>query len=335
MKQRGKLRTRLEYAAVRALLAALGALPLGASFAAGRALGRLAYLLAGALRRTGLRNLELAFPEMPEAERRRILLRSMDGLGRQLGLFSHFPRMTPERLRSLVEYDGIEILDEAKARGRGIIFLTAHLGSWEILSFAHSALHEPISFMVRRLDNRRVEGFVDGVRTRFGNRSIDKKMAARTALKLLRDGGILGILADLNTQPNEGVFVPFFGRLACTTSGIAVLALRTDASVIPVVAPWDEAKGRYVFRGSPIVELVRTGDHDRDVETNTARFTAAIEEQIRRHPDQWLWIHKRWKTRPPGEPDLYRAGPSAAPDAAPTPPQATRDGRLATKLQKF
>jgi KDO2-lipid IV(A) lauroyltransferase len=291
--------------------------------AVGRLFGRLAYLLAGGLRRTGLRNLELAFPEMPEAERRRTLRNSMDGLGRQLGLFSHFPRLTPEQINDLVEYDGIEILHEAKRRGRGIIFLTAHLGSWEILSFAHSALHEPISFMVRRLDNRRVEELVDKIRTRFGNRSIDKKMAARTALKLLRDGGILGVLADLNTQPNEGVFVPFFNLPACTTSGIAVLALRTDASVIPVVAPWDERKRCYVFRGSPVVELVRTGDHERDVETNTARFAAAIEQQIRKYPDQWLWIHKRWKTRPPGGPDLYERGEKGLP-ASRIAPTATR-----------
>lgn len=305
VKHRGKLQTDLEYAAVRLLLGSLGLLPRRVSVAAGHGLGRLAYLLAGRLRRTGLRNLELAFPEMSAAERRATLRRSMIGLGRQLGFFSHFPRMSREELRDLVEYDGIEILHEAQARGRGIIFLTAHLGAWELLSFAHSALYGPLSFMVRRLDNPRVEGFVDRVRTRFGNRSIDKKMAARTALKLLREGGTLGILADLNTQPHEGVFVPFFGRPACTTSGIAVLALRTDAAVIPVVAPWHEERKRYVFHGSPAVELVRTGDHERDVEINTARFTAAIEEQIRRFPEQWLWIHKRWKTRPHGEPDLY------------------------------
>ena len=332
-KRRGKLQTDLEYAAVRTLLAALGALPRPAAVAVGRAFGRLAYLLAGGLRRTGMRNLELAFPEMPERERARILRRSMVTLGRQLGEFSRFPRSTPEEIARLVEYDGIEILHEAKARGRGIIFLTGHLGAWEVLSFAHSALHEPISFMVRRLDNPRVESLVDGIRTRFGNQSIDKKMAARSALKLLRDGGILGILADLNTQPNEGVFVPFFGRPACTTSGIAVLALRTDATVIPVVAPWDEASGRWVFRGSPIVELVRTGDHERDVEVNTALFTAALEQQIRKYPDQWLWIHKRWKTRPPGEPDLYAKTKNTLPPTE-SVSQATADGPLNTKLQK-
>ncbi|MGH9900745.1 MAG: lysophospholipid acyltransferase family protein, partial [Pyrinomonadaceae bacterium] len=207
--------------------------------------------------------------------------------------------------REIVEYDGLELLWDAKRGGRGIIFLTSHLGAWELLCFAHSAIHEPISFMVRPIDNPRVEETVERIRTRFGNQPIDKKSAARAALKLLRAGGTLGILADLNTHPHEGVFVPFFGRPACTTAGIAVLALRTDATVIPVCAPWDERRRRFVFRGDPAIELVRTGDHQRDIEINTARFTAAIERQVRAYPDQWLWIHKRWKTRPPGEPDLY------------------------------
>lgn len=287
------------------MLSTLGALPRPTAVAAGRGLGHLAYALAGGLRRTGMRNLEMAFPAMDEAERRRILRSSFVSLGRQLGEFSQFPRATPESMRDLVEYDGIEILWEAKRRGRGIIFLTAHLGAWEILSFAHSALYEPISFMVRPIDNPRVEELVEARRTRFGNQPIDKKSAARAAMKLLRGGGILGVLADLNTHPHEGVFVPFFNRLACTTGGVAVLALRTDASVIPVVAPWDEKRGKFVFHGEPILELVRTGDHQRDVEINTARFTAAIERQVRTYPDQWLWIHKRWKTRPAGEPELY------------------------------
>lgn len=304
-KQRSRLQTNLEYFAARTMLSTLGALPRPVAVAAGRGVGRLAYALAGKLRRTGMRNLELAFPDMHHAERERLLRSSFVSLGRQLGEFSQFPRATTEGLRNLVEYDGIEILHEAKARGRGIIFLTSHLGAWEILCFAHSALFDPISFMVRRIDNPRIEEMIEGIRTRFGNQPIDKKSAARSAMKLLRGGGTLGVLADLNTHPHEGVFVPFFNRMACTTGGVAVLALRTDASVIPVCAPWDEERQRFVFHGSPAIELVRTGDHERDVEINTARFTAAIEEQVRRYPDQWLWIHKRWKTRPEGEPDLY------------------------------
>ena len=176
----------------------------------------------------------------------------------------------------------------AKERRRGVIFLTSHLGAWEMLCFAHSVFYNPISFLVRPIDNPRIEQMVERLRTRFGNLPISKRAAARTAIRLLRQGGTLGVLADLNSQPHEGVFVPFFGHLACTTAGVATLALRTDATVIPVCAPWDQKRRRFVFRGGPVLELVRTGDEERDVEVNTARFTAAIEEQIRNYPDQWL-----------------------------------------------
>ena len=314
MAKKGKAQVYLEYAAARALLSGLGALPRPLAVAAGRAAGRAAYALAGGLRRTGLRNLELAFPELGEREREEMLRGSFVSLGRQLGEVSQFPRATPESLREAVEYDAedVKLLDVARERGRGVIFLTSHLGAWELLCFAHSALYEPISFLVRPIDNPRVDAFVERLRTRFGNRPIDKKAAARAALRLLKDGGTLGVLADLNTQEREGVFVPFFGRLACTTAGAATLALRTDATVIPVCAPWDERRKKYVFRGGPVIELVRTGDDRRDVEINTANFTAAIERHVRMFPDQWLWIHKRWKTRPQDEPDIYARRSEAA-----------------------
>jgi KDO2-lipid IV(A) lauroyltransferase len=307
MSKKGKLQITLEYAAARAVLSGFGLLPRRAAVAAGRGLGRVAYRFAGGLTRTGRRNLELAFPEIDERERERILRGSFMSLGRLLGEFSQFPRHTPETLRNVVEYDAedVKLLDVARQRGRGVIFLTSHLGAWELLCFAHSALYDPLSFLVRPIDNPLIEDLIERRRTRFGNRPIDKKAAALTAMRLLRKNGTLGILADLNTQPREGVFVPFFGHLACTTAGVATLALRTDATVIPCCAPWDEERGRFVFRGGPVLELVRTGDAERDVEINTANFTAAIERQVRAYPEQWLWIHKRWKTRPAGEPDLY------------------------------
>jgi len=307
MGKKKKLRTYLEYAAARAVLSGVGLLPRGAAVAVGKGVGRAAYALAGGLRRTGLRNLELAFPEMDPPERERLLRGSFESLGRQLGHVSQFPRATPERLREIVEYDeeDVKLLDIARARGRGVIFLTGHLGAWELLCFAHSAFYNPLSFLVRPIDNPLIEEMVESLRTRYGNQPIDKKAAARTALRLLKSGGTLGVLADLNTQEREGVFVPFFGVPACTTAGVATLALRTDATVIPCFAPWDERRQKFVFRGGPVIELVRTGDDARDVEINTANFTAAIEHYVRMFPDQWLWIHKRWKTRPPGEPDIY------------------------------
>jgi len=307
MAQRGRLQTTLEFALARTIISGLGALPRPAAVAIGLLLGRIAYGLPGGLHRTGQRNLQLAFPEKSDAERQQLLRGSFENLGRLLGEFSQLPHATPEALRKLIEYDqvGLSYLREAEKNGRGIIFLTGHVGSWELLSFAWSALEYPISFLVRPIDNSRIEAMIEKVRTRFGNRAIDKKSAARQSLRVLREGGTLGILSDLNSHPNEGVFVPFFGKLACTSAGIATLALKTDAVVIPTCAVWDKQKKRYFFHGDPPVELVRTGDHRKDVELNTARFAAAMERMVRLYPEQWLWIHKRWKTRPPGEPDLY------------------------------
>ena len=307
----------MEYAAVRGLLGALGALPRPAAVAVGRACGRLAYLLGGSLRRTGEINLRLAFPDMDAHERTRILRGCYDSLGRTLGEFSQFPHATRESLRALIDYDpvGLKHLRAAESAGRGVIFLTGHIGAWEVLSFGWSALEYPINFIVRPLDNPRVEELIEGMRTRFGNTAISKTSAARQALRVLRAGGTLGILADLNTQAKEGVFVPFFGHLACTTTGAALLALRADALVIPTCAVWDKKRGRYFFHGDPPVELVRTGDERLDIEINTANFAAALERMIRAYPDQWLWIHKRWHTRPEGETSPYRR-PSEREDTA-------------------
>ena len=307
MAKRSKLKSSLEYAAARVMLLGLGAFPRRLAVALGVAIGRIAYFLAGGLRRTGERNLEIAFPDMEERDRKHLLHGCFESLGRLLGEFSQLPKATPETLRRLIEYDevGLRHLREAEKNKRGVIFLTGHLGVWELHSFGWSALEYPLSFLVRPLDNERIEEMVEQIRTRFGNRAIDKKSAARQSLRVLREGGTLGILSDLNTQPFEGVFVPFFGKLACTSAGIATLALKTDAVVIPTCAIWDRKKKRYFFHGDPPVELVRTGDHAKDIQLNTANFAAAMERMVRLYPDQWLWIHKRWKTRPPGEPELY------------------------------
>jgi KDO2-lipid IV(A) lauroyltransferase len=308
MAKHGKLQIALEYGLARTILTGLGILPRRLAIAVGVIVGRAGYLLTGNLRRTGERNLEIAFPEMPRRDRQRLLRGSFESLGRLLGEFSQLPRATPEKLRKLIDYDevGLAHLREAERNKRGVIFLTGHLGAWELHSFGWSALEYPLSFLVRPLDNPRIEEMIEKVRTRLGNRAIDKQSAARQSLRVLREGGTLGILSDLNTQTHEGVFVPFFGKLACTTAGIATLALKTDAVVIPTCAVWDKKRQRYFFHGDPPVELVRTGDHNKDIEVNTARFAAAVERMVRLYPDQWLWIHKRWKTRPPGESELYQ-----------------------------
>jgi Kdo2-lipid IVA lauroyltransferase/acyltransferase len=147
-----------------------------------------------------------------------------------------------------------------------------------------------------------------GIRTRFGNKQIDKTNSAGPILRVLRGGGVVGIMADVNSHPKEGVFVPFFGIPACTAGGVAMLAMRANAIIAPILSVWDPTRGKYMVISDKIIEPLNTGNRKQDIENTTALYTAALERMIRRYPDNWIWIHKRWKTRPPGEDDLYARG---------------------------
>jgi KDO2-lipid IV(A) lauroyltransferase len=309
MAKKSKSQIWLEYAGVRLLLGFLGALPRSAALFLSKGAAVLAHDLLGGLRRVARRNLEIAFPDMPETERKRITRASFVSLGRVLGEMSQFPKTTPAEIEKLITFEIdpglLAEYDRAKAEGRGAIITTGHIGNWELFVFAYAAMYEPISYLARPLDNPMIEDLTVALRTRFGNRPINKTNAVMTASKILREGGVLGILADVNAHPKEGVFVPFFGVPACTSSGAAMLALRTNSMIVPMCAVWDEKAEKYrAFHGSA-VEPARTGDRKQDVIETTARFTAELEKIIRQYPDQWLWIHKRWKTRPLGEPKLY------------------------------
>lgn len=302
----GTIQTLIEYAAARSVVLLLSLMPASWAMSTGRRVGRLAHSMAGKLRTTGERNLLLAFPEKSDSERKKILSDCFQSLGRQLGLFSQFPAASRESLLNLIEGEGLEHLENAKASNRPVILFTGHVGAWEMSSFGLSLKDHPLSFLVRRIDNPKVEEFVDRARTRFGNQSVDKRGAARSMLKILQSGGTLGLLVDLNTLDDEAIFVDFFGIPASTTFMVAKLALRTNAAVLPVFAPWDEARGKFILHVLPEVEVERTGDETEDVRSLTAKLTNVVESYIRRYPDQWLWIHRRWKTRPPGQPDLYQ-----------------------------
>ena len=298
-----------EYYAGRIILSALGILPRRIAVAVGLLVGKIGYLLLDRLKRTARINTKIAFPEMSEDEREKLVRGCFSSLGRQLGEVSQFPKVTPESLENLVDFP---ITDEQwlkytelKAQGRGFIFLTPHLGGWEVLAFALSARFGPQSYLVRRLDNPRLEAMIETLRGRFGNLPIDKRNAALPALTVLREGGNLGILPDLNAQKHEGVFVPFFGIPACTTAGVAALAMRTNALVITFCGAWDETKKKYTVYLGKVLEFESTGNRERDVIDFTAKFTEGIEELIRKNPEQWMWIHKRWKTRPEGAPEIY------------------------------
>ena len=307
MAKPGKLQTLIEYAAAKSVLVTLGRLPAPAAYSAGRALSKLVYLLAGKLRRTGAINLRLAFPEKSDEERAQLLRETFDNLGRLLAFFSQFSSRSREELMQLIEVRGLENLEAAKAiHGNRLILFTGHLGAWELTSFGLSLVEHPFTFLVRRLDNPRIEEMVDEVRKKFGNETIDKLSAARSMLKILRSGETsLGLLPDLNTLDDEAIFIDFMGVPAATTFVVAKLAVRTKTPLVPVFAPWSKEKDKYLLIVEPMIPVETTGDEEADVRQLTIKFTQHIEQQIRQYPGQWLWIHRRWKTRPPGEPPIY------------------------------
>jgi len=296
---------RMQYGVAWAFVKMLGVLP--RAVARGLAAGtvRVLLLLLPRMRKTAEFNLRLAFPEWSEAQRRAVLKGMARNLGWMAAEFARLPRYTRENIENVVVLDGHENFLAGKSRGKGVIYLTGHIGAWELSSYAHALYGFPLHYMARLLDNAPLDAMVNEYRGRSGNRAIYKNEAARTMLKVLKEAGTLGILADQNTMPGEGVFVDFFGTQACTTTGIARVALHTDAAVVPGYAYWDQNLRKYRLRFEPPVELVRSGDTERDVRENTQRFTKVIEEIIRKHPEQWVWIHARWKNRPEGERPLY------------------------------
>jgi Kdo2-lipid IVA lauroyltransferase/acyltransferase len=299
------MRHRLEYLPVRLLAAFVGLLPRPLARGLGITLGMVVYLLHPRLRRVGKRNLDLAFPGKSAKEKKTILRGVYVNLGRLLAEFCLFPRYTKDNVAQVAVYEGFENFAEAQSRGTGVVFLTAHLGGWEVSSFAHSLYGHPMDIVMRPLDNPYVDALVDRYRTLHGNRTFPKQDFARGLLTALRQGETVGILMDTNMTPPQGAFVDFFGIPACTATGLARVALHTDAAVLPAFGVWDRQLGKYKICFEPALKLVSTGDDEADALANTAMFTKVIESYVAKYPDQWLWVHRRWKTRPPGEPSLY------------------------------
>jgi KDO2-lipid IV(A) lauroyltransferase len=299
------MRETIEYAAAWTGLKFLGILPRPAARFVGASAAAMAYFLRPPLRKAALFNLRLAFPEWTDDQRSRAVRRMIRQVGWMAGEFSQFPKYTRANIERVVVLDGAENFDTARRRGKGVLFLTGHMSAWELAPFAQALYGNPLHFLVRPIANTRVDALINGYRCLSGNRPIEKNRSARAILRVLNDGGTVGVLSDHNTSLEEGVFVDFFGIPASTTSGLARIALRTDAAVIPGFLSWDDDLRKYRLRFEPAVELSRTSDEEADVVENTQRFTRVIEDYIRAHPDQWLWVHRRWKTRPPGEAPIY------------------------------
>jgi KDO2-lipid IV(A) lauroyltransferase len=247
------------------------------------------------LRRAGLHNLQMAMPALTRARRNQIVDGVFESIARMLVTVAKFTKIHKHNLPRWIRFEGMDHFHEAKAAGKGVLFATAHLGNWELSAFAHALVNGPMHVVARPLDHPQIDALIEQRRELSGNHVILKKDAARAILCALRANEAVGVLIDQNTAAEEGVFVNFFGVPACANKAFMRLASASGAAVIPGFALWSEAEQRYVLRFYPPINL--TGDVTRD----TQALHSKLEEVIRDYPDQWMWIHRRWKTRPPGE----------------------------------
>jgi Kdo2-lipid IVA lauroyltransferase/acyltransferase len=295
----------LEYWLVVAVARTLGWLPRWLARLISEALAWTVYNAMGRLRRVGERNLSLALPELTPAARKYILRSLYRYLGWHLVEFCRMPPYTRTNTQGSIRTEGLEHYLAAEAMGRGVLVLTGHLGAWELSSFYHSLMGYPMGMVIRRLDNRKLDEFVNSIRCMHGNRVLHKDDFARGLLTAMHEGGSVGILMDTNMTPPQGEFVKFFDITACTASGLARVALKTGASVLPGFMLWEPAEKKYVLHFGAQLHFSQTGETEADVLNATQKCNDVLESWIRRYPDQWLWIHRRWKTRPPGESPLY------------------------------
>jgi len=299
MRRRSHFRTAAEYCAAVCVLKSLAWLPLPAAYWLARRYARLLDLAIPRLRRVAVRNLSLALPELDAGQRAQLVDAVFHSIARLLVAFAKFPSIRRDNLSRWIRCEGREYFDEARRQGRGVLFATAHLGNWELSAYAHALLAEPMNVVVRPLDNPWIDALVERRRGLTGNRMVFKKDFARSILKALAANEAVGILVDQNSSADTGVFVDFFGIPACAGTGFAKLAAHSGAAVIPGFALWSDEERRYVLRFYPPIPM--TGDPARD----TQAIQSHLERVIRQYPDQWLWIHRRWKTRPASEPGLY------------------------------
>ncbi len=300
MRKRSAFRNALEAGLARLLILSLAYPPRPVAEWLGARCANLLDLAIPRLRRIADQNLGFAYPDAGATWRSRTIDGVFASIGRLLVAFARFPRITKANVYEWIRYEGFEHYQRAKERGNGILFATAHLGNWELSAYAHALLTEPMNVVVRPLDNPSIDAIVERRRGLSGNILLSKRDFARSIFQALRKNEPVGILVDQNSSADNGAFVPFFGTLACANLTFAKLAARSGAAVIPGFAVWNREERRYILRFYPEVEI--SGDAIED----TRRIQQAIEVAIRETPDQWLWIHRRWKTRPEGEANWYR-----------------------------
>jgi Kdo2-lipid IVA lauroyltransferase/acyltransferase len=308
-RRRPRLRHRLEYWALRLLAGVLAVLPLALAMRLAAAVAAGGIRMAGRLRRIGLKNLAIAFPEKSETERLAILVASYRNLGRMVAECAHLGDLTAANVRErvvLAPDDPIwagEMLPHLATQG--ILILTGHFGNWEMFAYAYGLFGHPVSLVHQTIKNPLVDDYVEHMRSGGGTRLFRKQEAARAVLRALAERALVVLPLDQNQSRRAGIFVDFFGLAANTSAGLARIALRTGAPIYPAFLLRDGESARHRIVFLPRVEIASMADRDSAARELTQRCTAVLESMIRRHPDHWLWTHKRWRTRPLGEPELY------------------------------
>ena len=306
-REKSRLVARCEYLLFLAFFSFFRLLPFRLAFHTGEGVGWLLYLLDRSRRRVGLLNLALVFPHKSEAERRTILRESWLNLGRLVAEFCHLHTLTPENLSERVRFANLAQWQElvAKFQHTGALILTGHFGNWELLAYAHAYYGFPVHIIHRRLRNPLIDDLIVQMRERCGNKVIRKTTAGLEVLRAIRHKAVVVAAVDQNASGRMGVFVPFFSRLASTSTGLAGLALASGVPVIPAFLVRENGTWHHRIVLLPPVEPVRTGDQEADLRATTARFTVVFQQMVEQYPDHWLWIHKRWKRRPEGEAPVY------------------------------
>jgi KDO2-lipid IV(A) lauroyltransferase len=299
------LPARLQYFGLGAFAAPLKLLPLESAVRLGARLGGLAARVDRVNRKVGMQNLAIAFPESTERERIEILASSYRNWGRMIAEWLHLSELNAENIGQYAAYDGMEDWRgfARKHGAHGIIVLTAHFGNFELMAAAHALYGTPVAIVHRPLRNPLIDKAVVRARIAFGNHIIYRRRASREVIRLMHDGWMIAIALDLDVR--RGVFVDFFSRKASTSDVVARLALATGAPVVPSFMVRENGSPRHKILILDPVPMVRREDREAAVRENTQRCAAVIEQMIRSHPDHWNWIHRRWKTRPPGERPVY------------------------------
>lgn len=319
------MRHRLEYGAVLVVWGLVRLLPRPAALSLGAALGALFYCLDRSRRELGLANLRAAFPSRSDSECRAILREEFQHIGRHVVELLNFHVMSTHEMTRLIEVQGGEHVEQAIAAGKGMVFFSGHFGYWELQVMVHAILYEPLLIIVRTLDNPFLERLLERIRTRVGTRLVPRQGAIRPLLRGLLNKSPVALMIDQHMHDRSAVTVDFFNRPAATTSAVAMVALRAGAPVIPVFA-LPLPGGRYRLAYEPPVEPPADDDPD-PILTYTQRCTDVLEMYVRRYPELWLWMHRRWR-----EPQHdYR---DEAPRGAEGPDSSTDDARADTATRK-